>query len=70
MQTHAMKHTAPALVFDGLTARQAKRRALAWWYGHQPELNGIGVSEFFAHCRMTRVGGVTRITYYTEPPAA
>lgn len=58
---------AAAQVFNGLTARQAKRRALAFWYAHQREL-GLTVVEFFAQCRLTQEAGLSRITFHVERP--
>lgn len=56
-------------VFNGLTARQAKRRALSFWYAHQRDL-GLTVLEFFARCRLTQEAGLSRITFYDRPTAA
>lgn len=53
---------ASAQIFNGLTARQAKRRALSFWYAHQREL-GLTVVEFFARCRLTQEAGLSRITF-------
>jgi hypothetical protein len=50
-------------VFDGLTARVAKRRALSWWYAHRADLN-LSAAEFFGQCRLSQSGGQTRITFY------
>ena len=54
-------------IFNGLTARQAKRRALSFWYAHQREL-GLTVVEFFARCRLTQEAGLSRITFHIERP--
>ncbi len=51
--------------FDGLSPRMAKRRALNFWYLNRGEL-GLSVAEFFAHCRVSTRGGVTRITFYAD----
>ena len=55
--------------FAGLSPRHAKRRALGYWYAHQGEL-GMTVGEFFARCRLSTTGGLARITFYGERPAA
>lgn len=58
------------LFFDGLTPRQAKRRALNWWYSHQRELGGMSAQAFFARCRLSDEGGRTRIVFHHQVPAA
>lgn len=59
------------LRFSGRSAREAKRRALNHWFIHRGAL-GLGLSEFFARCRVSTDGGNVCITYYPEvrPPGA
>ncbi|MEZ4465560.1 MAG: hypothetical protein R3F60_19285 [bacterium] len=55
--------------FNGITPRQAKRRALNYWFTHRASL-GMSVADFFRNCRVTDVGGITRITFYGDRIAA
>ncbi len=54
--------------FDGREPRQAKRRALNYWYLNRGRL-GLSLSEFFGRCRVTTAAGVTRITFYDRDAA-
>lgn len=56
-------------IFDGLSARMAKRRALNYWYLNRESL-GMSVAEFFGHCRVSTRGGRTRIVFNRERDAA
>lgn len=58
-----------ALRFSGRSAREAKRRALNYWYVNRGEL-GMSLSDFFAQCRVASGNGLTCITFYPEVGAA
>ncbi len=58
-----------ALRFSGRTAREAKRRALNYWYVHRGEL-GLSLSDFFACCRVASGSGSTCITFHPDPRSA
>ncbi len=55
--------------FSGRGPRQAKRRALNYWYTNRGRL-GLSLSEFLGRCRVSSQEGLTRITFYDEREAA
>jgi hypothetical protein len=64
MMTNANNRDARAvgLEFTGRSARDAKRRALNFWYQNRDRL-GLSLSDFFADCRVHSDPGLTRIVY-------
>lgn len=64
MMTNRKNHEArpTGLEFTGRSARDAKRRALNFWYQNRDGL-GLSLSDFFADCRVHSDPGLTRIVY-------
>ena len=55
--------------FDAIGRRQAKRRALNYWYRNREAL-GMSLAEFLRHCRLSTRGPVTRIVFTADPGSA